>query len=674
LRHSLILTGLSALVAVSLLAPPSGAADREKAAPRGSSVRYKIDPHVARGQYVLGEVLVKFRAGAARALERAAHAAVGARVISRIGGGIGVDHVRLPRGLSVAAAVRRYSANPLVEYAEPNFLRFPTPFTPNDTSYSSLWGLNNQSPIPQSHPVADPPPNTAAGTADADMDVPEAWDVEKGDPNVIVAVLDSGVDTGHPDLQANLWTNPGEIAGNGIDDDDNLKVDDVFGWDFAQNDATLLDPVIYPGYDHGTHVAGTIAGVTHNGTGVSGVCGGDGTANSGCRIMVLKFMEPTDIDQPRDGIPDVIAGDDAAELAAIAYARQKGADIINASYGGPSWSNAEREAIRKAGSLSDILFVAAAANDSLDNDTFDGYDLNGDGFGDIFAPSYPASYNLNSILAVAASNHNDEYGYATGCASPSQGFTKPQCAFTNFGRTSVDVAAPGVDILSTVPAASGTYATFDGTSMAAPHVAGVAGLVHAYDEAQAGVGPLTAVNVKNMIMNSADTTTDVGAALPLFNSMNTQLFPTQRSGAFTRTRGRLDAVGALTASTANASPSHDGDIPGAVGMPGTKVTGSLAWPADVSDFRKKRLTRGKTYRFTLIVPSGRDFDLLLYRSDAKEVWQPGAVLRFAFQQAGAGNDETFTFRPGATRTFFIQPTTYYTNGSYTLKVVCIANC
>jgi subtilisin family serine protease len=414
-------------------------------------------------------------------------------------------------------------------------------------------------------------------------------------------------------------------------------------------------------------VAGTIAAVTNNAAGVSGICGGDGSANSGCKIMVLKFMEPIDTDG--DTVPDTVAGNSAAELAAIAYARQKGADIINASFGGPSWSKAERSAIKTAGAApNNILFVAAAANDSLDNDTADAYDLNGDGFLDIFSPSYPASYNVSTILTVAASNHNDEYGYFTGCASPSQGFTKPQCAFTNFGRMSVDLAAPGVDILSTVPGAS--YATFDGTSMAAPHVAGVAGLVQAFDlSVNAGADTLTAVELKNKIMNSVDKT-----GLDLNTSMNTQLFATKVTGQFTRTNGRLNAVGALTGSTANATPADDGDIPGAKGMTGSQVTGSLAWPADVSDFRKKKLTAGNTYRFTLVVPAGRDHDLVLYAPDAVEIWQGPKILRFAFQQAGAGNDETFTFRPTATKTFFIQPTTYYSAGNYTLKVVCIQSC
>ena len=687
MRRSLIPAALSALVVVSLLAPPSGAADSGKEARRASSGRAKIDPRRARGMFVPGEVLVKFRAGVARGVERAAHAAVGARVLSRIGKGIGlgVDHVRLPRGLTVAAAVQRYAASPLVEWAEPNFYRFPAAFPadpPNDTSYSSLWGLNNTG---QSHPVSNAAfwgvPDTTTGDSDADMDVAEAWGTEIGDPSVIVAVLDSGVDVNHLDLAANLWVNAGENCGStdptivcaqrtdNTDNDANGCRDDVFGCDFTKSPrsgAVLLENPSLAGFDHGTHVAGTIAAVTNNATGVSGVCGGDGSANSGCKIQVLKFMKPIDTDD--DTIPDAVAGNSAAELAAITYARQMGADIINASYGGPSWSNAERSAIKTAGaSPSNILFVAAAANDSLDNDTLDGYDKDGDGFFESFSPSYPASYNVSTILAVAASNHNDEYGYFTGCALA--GDPMWSCAFTNFGRTSVDVAAPGVDILSTVPATSGTYATFDGTSMATPHVAGVAGLVQARDLAVNGADTLTPVELKNKIMNSVDKT-----GLPLNTSMNTWLFGTPVTGQFTRTNGRVNALAALTGSTANATPNNDGDIPGAKGMTGSKVTGTLGWPGDVSDFRKKKLTRGKTYRFTLVVPSGRNFDLVLYKASAKEVWQPSAILRFAFTGTGAGNDETFTYRPGSTKTFFIQPNTYYTNGSYTLKVVCIKNC
>ncbi|HEV8571954.1 MAG TPA: S8 family peptidase [Actinomycetota bacterium] len=657
MRRSLIPAALSALLLTSLFVPPSGAADRGKTSARSALRPVKMG-YQARGAFVPGEVLVKFRSGVSRGVERATHAAVGARVLARIAGGLGIDHVRLPRGLTVAEAVRAYSASPLVEYAEPNYYRYPT-FTPNDTSYNSLWALNNTG---QEHPIADPLPPTASGTSGADMDVTEAWDLEKGDPNVVIAVLDSGVDVGHEDLGGNIWQNPLEAGGTPlVDDDANGYVDDINGRDTAEDDNTLLEanPVI-AGREHGTHVAGTIAAVTNNATGVSGVCGGDAGAAPdplpGCKIMVLKFMEPIDTDE--DFVPDTMAGELSAELEAILYARTMGADIINASFGGPSWTNSEREAIRLAGVNNDILFVAAAANDSLDNDV-------AVCFGPTCSPAYPASYNLSRIVTVAASNHNDEYGYFTGCQLA--GFSKPECAFTNFGRYSVDVAAPGVDILSTTP--SNTYSTFDGTSMAAPHTAGVAGLLLSQDATR------TALSLKNIIMATADTTKDDGVTpLDLNTSMNTLLFTTKRTGKFTRTSARVNANDAVdfVGTPPNGSASHDGDIPGAKGLK-AKVSGSLAWPGDVNDVFKKKLSKGKTYRVTLVVPNGRDFDLYLLKSDTKEIWQPGKLIKGSFK--GPGGDETFSYKPGATRTFFIHVTWFFGgNGSYTLKVACIKNC
>jgi subtilisin family serine protease len=664
-RRSLFPPAVSALLLASLFVPPSLAGVHGRAPEQASEARiFKGHAHQARGTFAPGEVLVKFRASVSRARENAVHGALSARVIQRIGGGLDIQHVRLPRGLAVSEAVRRYMANPAVEYAEPNYYRFPT-FTPNDTSYTDLWAFNNTG---QPHPISDPPPVTAMGTSDADMDVQEGWDTEKGDPAVVIAVIDSGVDVAHTDLAGNLWHNPGEFGGTpGVDDDGNLKVDDIYGWDTAENDNVLLGPATAFGYDHGTHVSGTIAAVTNNAAGVSGVCGGDaGATQPGCAIMVLKFMD--DFDTDGDGIPDAMFGTLAAELAAIAYARAEGAHVINGSYGGAPWSNSEREAFRLAGENSDILAVLAAGNDSLDNDMSLAVDLNGDDFPDVFSPAYPASYNLRHILAVAASNHHDEYGYFTGCEDA--GFEKWQCAFSSFGRYSVDVAAPGVDILSTVP--GDLYETFNGTSMATPNTAGVAGLLLSEDMAR------TALALKSIIMHTADKTTSGGAPLPLNTTMNTFLAPTGvATGTFTRTGARVNANDALTFSgtPANGSAGHDGDIPRAKAMTARSKTGNLAWPHDVNDVWAKRLVKNKTYRFTLVVPSGRDFDLFLLRSNAKEIWQPGSFLRASIRPAGA--DETFTYKPGSTKTFFIHLSWWLEGGKsgpYTLRVVCIRNC
>jgi thermitase len=396
------LLGLTVLT-LGLCAPAGAATDR--ASSRGDAVQARLSASAA--QYVPGEVIVQFRADASRTAERRANQRVGARVAERFAP-LGAQVAKLPPGLSVASAVRRYEADPAVAFAEPNYLRHPA-LIPSDSRFGDLFGLNNTEqphPVSESFGSSSPPPTSHVGAPDADIDAAEAWDTQTGD-GTPVAVVDTGVDVGHSDFSGQLWINPGEIAGNGIDDDADGHIDDVHGWDVADDDASLLSSNAFFGYDHGTHVAGTIAAALDNTTGVVGVC-------PDCRIMVLKIARDSDGAMPLSAV-----------LAAIEYAKQHGVRIANMSYAGAQWSNLEREAIRTSG----FLAVAAAGNDSLDNDMALATDLDGDGTFDVFSPSYPAAYALPNIITVGASNDEDRNGYSTECAIA---LSKPRCAFTNW--------------------------------------------------------------------------------------------------------------------------------------------------------------------------------------------------------------------------------------------------
>ena len=381
-----------------------------------------------RPEYLPGELLVKFREGVSGDEIKSLIAGNGAGVVKRIGL-IDVYHLKLPSSLSVQQALTLYRNSPLVKYAEPNYLRYPD-VTPNDPRYSEMWGLNNT--------------GQTGGTADADIDAPEAWNITTGDPDVVVAVIDSGMDLNHEDLAANLYTNPGEIPGNGIDDDGNGYIDDVNGWDFAWDDNDPSDTDAICG-GHGTHTSGTIGAVGDNGIGVTGI-------NWDVRIMPLKIF--------RKYLLIFCSASSSDIISAIEYASMMGVRVSNNSYGSTSYSQAEYDAIQASRSV----FVAAAGNDGANTDV---------------SPQYPSAYGLDNIISVAAADDDDLLA-----------------SFSNYGTASVDLAAPGVGILSTLP--GDTYDLYDGTSMASPHVVGVAGLLLSQDPS------LTVNEMKWRILNGAD--------------------------------------------------------------------------------------------------------------------------------------------------------------------------
>lgn len=400
------------------------------------------------GTYVPGELLVKYRSAVRAGL--AGHRALRGICVLRTFKALAMQHVKLPQGTSLEEALEDYQDDPDVEYVEPNYVRHVSFTVPNDVGFGELWGLDNT--------------GQTGGSVDADIDAPEAWDFQTGSKDVVVAVLDTGVDLDHEDLTGNIWRNLGEdwVAGspsnNQMDDDGNGKIDDYYGWDFVNNDNDPDDD-----NDHGTHVSGTIGAEGDNGTGIAGV-------NWSVSIMPLKMLDANG------------NGSVADEIEAIDYAIDNKAKIINASFTGSTYSVLEYEAIGTARDAG-ILFLAAAGNDALDN-------------GDTAA--YPASYDLNNIIAVAATDQNDALA-----------------SFSNYGATSVDIVAPGVDIYSTfVPFGhlSGTchdddgdgYGPCSGTSMATPHVSGLAALIWAEDLAQNGHFTLAYDEVKDRILNAVD--------------------------------------------------------------------------------------------------------------------------------------------------------------------------
>lgn len=301
---------------------------------------------------------------------------------------------------------------------QPNYVYESTAATVNDPLFPRQWALENDGTLQNTA-------NHTAAVAGIDLDAARAWELYgEGKRDVIVALIDTGVDVTHPDLADSIWTNPREIPGNGIDDDNNGYVDDVHGWNFCYQSSQ-----VYCGTEdsHGTHAAGTIAASSDNGIGVAGIVPGGRV-----KLMVLKVLGGTG------------SGTTSDVVRAIRYAEANGASVCNLSLGGAVYD----PALYQAMASSSMLFVVAAGNDGRNTEA---------------TPTYPASYDLDNLIAVA----NVSYDGTLSSTS-------------NYGAVSVDLGAPGSYILSTT--AGGSYGYMSGTSMAAPMVTGAAALLYSYDD------------------------------------------------------------------------------------------------------------------------------------------------------------------------------------------------
>lgn len=448
-RGQLARFGAAALMVVS-----SGAGCGEEASSPAQDLPAKIVPQgdeaSAAGEYEPRSVLVRFRDLAARSTSIAK---LGASFEDRDGDGRydaftaidpsgGMAKLDLPAELSVPAALAALRADPSVLYAEPNYYlhaasevgapKLVAPgaqATPNDPRFGEQWYLHNT--------------GQTGGTADADIDAPAAWDLTTGSRNVVIGVVDTGIEYAHPELAANLWTNPGEVPGNNLDDDGNGVVDDVHGFNAITRAGNANDD-----QGHGTFGAGIIGAAGSNSVGIAGVAWQSS-------LMSLKFLSASG------------SGTTADAIAAINYAvarKQAGVNLraLNNAWGGPSFSQAVYDAIA-ATNAAGILFVAVASSSAGNHDTL---------------PSYPASYDLPNILVLTATDHNDALA-----------------SFASYGANSIDLGAPGVSMLSTT---LGGYSTASGISWSAAQVSGTAALLWS-------VAPsLTVAQVKSTIMSTGD--------------------------------------------------------------------------------------------------------------------------------------------------------------------------
>jgi subtilisin family serine protease len=365
-------------------------------------------------QQVSGEILVRYRNSVSRHSRSLIHARLGTKVVKEFKHIKKTELVRIPRGMSVHDAVKKFSEYPNVLYAEPNF-RVAAQAIPNDPQFPLQWGLYN---------------TVEYGVAGADINALAAWDLTTGGENTVVAVIDTGVDYTHPDLADNMFRNEADCNNNGIDDDGNGYVDDCHGINVVDGNSDPMDDD-----SHGTHIAGIIGAAGNNSVGITGV-------NWTTRILACKFLDS-------EGFGTTAGAIECLDY--LAEMKDRGVNIVasNNSWGFGLNSQALRDAIdeqRQRG----ILFIAAAGDAELPGDN-------------AYLQILPCSYDLPNVVCVASTGAVDNLSY-----------------FSNYGKQVVHIGAPGQEIISTVPVGFGSYETMSGSSMAAPFVAGVAGLINAY--------------------------------------------------------------------------------------------------------------------------------------------------------------------------------------------------
>ena len=401
--------------------------------------------------YKEGEVLVRYLSSVSESDQ--------INMLSQVGGEVkdqdflvpNLRLIQLAPGQTVEEAIKQFEQLPGVVYAVPNH-------------YVSIEaGIFPPRPAPDPDPTPDPfsDPLFDRSYGISKIGSPKSWtEFSTGNRSIVVAVIDTGVDYTHEDLSSNMWKNSKEIEANGIDDDNNGFIDDIYGWNFVGNNNNPFDD-----NRHGTHVSGTIGALAGNGLGTIGV-------SPKVSIMACKFLS-------KDGWGTL----DAA-MKSITYAVANGAKVLNNSWGGGSFSQALLDTI-KAAERSGVLFVAAAGNSGKDSDK---------------EPMYPASYDAANIISVAATDALDQ-----------------KASFSNYGKTMVDLGAPGVAVFSTLP--NNLYGTLNGTSMATPHVAGAAALIWAYKPT------LSVYDLKDLMLNTVDhidsmkDTTVSGGRLNVYNAM-----------------------------------------------------------------------------------------------------------------------------------------------------------